>query len=295
MPPPGVTAGTGIGGLGERPTPIAANPVPYAGPGTTRGWTRRRFGRRHGRGGPDRRHRGRHPAGVPGGPAPGGVPAARRRGGHLAGGARRRRGDGRRRRHRGHRPARGRPVRLRRLPHLRRRAARAGAGDRRGRDHPGRARGLGAAAARRAVYRAVDERAGPGAVLRPDGAQGPGRARPRRPARVRRPRLPRRRPRRARVDQRHLRRGDEDQLRAVPAALAVPLRRARRRPRPPTPRRWSSRSRARTCCSWTRRTPGWTTATRASIRAAGAAGRAVPVGRVLRPAPARRPDRPART
>ena len=43
-------------------------------------------------------------------------------------------------------------------------------------------------------------------------------------------------------------------LRAVPAALDLPLRRARRRA-PSTPRRWSSRSRARTCCSWTSQHP----------------------------------------
>ena len=78
----------------------------------------------------------------------------------------------------------------------------------------------------------------------------PGRAGPRRRADLPQPRLPRRHPRRARLDLRHLRGGHQDQLRAVPAALAVPLRGARR-PGRSTPRRWSSPSRARTCCSWT--------------------------------------------
>ena len=81
------------------------------------------------------------------------------------------------------------------------------------------------------VRRATGRGARAGAVLRPDGAQGAGRARPRRRAGLRQPRVPRRHPRRARVDQRRLRGRDEDQLRAVPALLAVPQRGARARAR----------------------------------------------------------------
>ncbi len=55
-----------------------------------------------------------------------------------------------RRRHPGAGPPRGRPVRLRRLPHRRRHAARRGQRGRRDHHHPGRARGVRAAAARRA-------------------------------------------------------------------------------------------------------------------------------------------------
>ena len=125
-------------------------------------------------------------------------------------------------------PAGGRELRLRRLPHRRRRAARADPGDRRGHHHPGGAGDLRAAAPGRGGPPGHRQRARPGAVLRPDGQPGAGRPRPRRRADLRQHGVPRRHPRRARVDQRHLRRGDEDQLRAVPAALDLPLRRARR-------------------------------------------------------------------
>ena len=81
--------------------------------------------------------------------------------------------------------SRGRHLRVRRAPDRGRRAARAGAGDRRGRDDPGRSRGLRAAVARRVRLPGHRRRAGEGPVLRPDGAQGRGRARPRR-----RPHLP---------------------------------------------------------------------------------------------------------
>ena len=144
-----------------------------------------------------------------------------------------------------------------------------GAGGRRDRHHPGRAGGATCRRGRaRSVRRAVGEERDQALYFDQMDRKVAGRARPRRQADLRQPRLPRRHPRRARVDQRHLRGGDQDQLRAVPAALAVPLRRARRAG-PPTPRRWCSRSRARTCCSWTRRTPGSTTTRGTGTRGSG--------------------------
>ena len=66
-----------------------------------------------------------------------------------------------------------------------------------------------------------------GPVLRPDGRQGAGRPGPGRRPDLHQPGLPGRDPRRARVDQRDLGRGHQDQLRAVPAALDLPVGRAR--------------------------------------------------------------------
>ena len=95
-----------------------------------------------------------------------------------------------------------------------------------------------------------------GALLRRDGRpEGPGWVRPRRPARLHQLRVRRRHPRRARLH-----------LRASPASRP---RRASRcscctrsstpaswPPKRTTPRCWCSRSRARTCCSWTTPTSG---------------------------------------
>ena len=169
-----------------------------------------------------RRHRGRHAAAVLRRPRPGRLPAARRRRGHRprrcpVGEPVATRGRG----HRGPRPARGRQLRLRRLPDHRRRAARAGAGDRRGHHHPGRAGVLRAAAARRAGLPGHRRGARQALYFDQMDRKVAGRARPRRRADLPQPRVPRRHPRRARLDQRHLRRRHQDQLRAVPAALAL--------------------------------------------------------------------------
>ena len=88
-----------------------------------------------------------------------------------------------RRRDRGRLAPRGRHVRLRRVPDRRRRHARPGAGGRRGHHHPRRPRVLRARRAR--VGGPPGDRRGPrpGAVLRPDGRQGPRRPRPRRRSR----------------------------------------------------------------------------------------------------------------
>ena len=112
------------------------------------------------------------------------------------------------------RPARGRQLRLRRVPDQRRRAAGPGAGDRRDHHHPGRAGVLRAAptgrdrpaarpatTATRALYFDQMDR------------KLPIGHRPRRRPHLPQPRLPRRHPRRARLDQRHLRRRHQDQLR----------------------------------------------------------------------------------
>ena len=146
-----------------------------------------------------------------------------------------------RRRHPGARPPRGRPLRLRRVPHRGRRAARA--------------RPVEAAEVlttrvepeifvpplpgRRGAARASGDERDQALVLRRDGARAADRSRPRRRAAVRQPRVPRRHPRRARQHLRHLRRRDQDDLRDVPALLPVQLGRARRR-RDRTPRRSSS-------------------------------------------------------
>ncbi len=66
-------------------------------------------------------------------------------------------------------------------------------------------------------------------VLRPDARQAADRARPGRRAALRQPRVPRRDPWRARQHLGHLRGGDEDDLRHVPAPQPVRLARARRR------------------------------------------------------------------
>ncbi len=176
---------------------------------------------------PRRRHRGLHPAAVRRRPRPGRLPAARRRRGHRAPGPRSGPGHDLRRRHAGQGAARGRQLRVRRLPHRRRRAPRAGAGDRRGHHHPRGARVLRAAASRRARPACHRRGAGAGAVLRPDGEEGRGRPRSRRPPDLRQPRLPRRHPRRARVHQRRVRGGDQDELRALPAVLDLLRRGAR--------------------------------------------------------------------
>ena len=121
----------------------------------------------------------------------------------------------------------------------RRHAAGAGAGGGRDHHHPGRAGGLRAADAGRAwcTGRSGDAR---DAALYFDRMErrDPDGLRPRRRAAVPQRRLPRRQPRRARLHLRHLRRGDEDQLRHVPALLGVPLRACSAAPaRPPTPGR----------------------------------------------------------
>ena len=131
--------------------------------------------------------------------------------------------------HRGPRPARGRHVRLRRLPDRRGRAPRAGAGDRRGHHDAGRPRGLRAAVARRVRLPGHRRGARQGAVLRPDGAQGRGRARPRRRPDLPEPGVRRRHPRRPRVHQRDLGGRHQDQLRALPAVLDLHRWRAQER------------------------------------------------------------------
>ena len=110
----------------------------------------------------------------------------------------------------------------------------AGAGGRRDHHHPGRPRALRAAGTRRGGAPGDRRGARRRPALRPDGAAGPDGHRPRRRAGLPQRRLPRRHPRRARLDLRHLRRGHQDQLRHVPALLGVPVRRAgrRRRQRP---------------------------------------------------------------
>ncbi len=136
-------------------------------------------------------------------------------------------------------------------------------------------------------------RAGEGPVLRPDGAQGRGRARPRRRPHLPEPGVPRRHARRARLDQRDLRGRHQDQLRAVPALLDLHRWRAQERPeregahlqrqgrRPAVPRPRQPQAGQRGRCRPAGR-----------LRDAGARGRSVRVGRVLRPADARRPHRP---
>ena len=118
-----------------------------------------------------------------------------------------------------------------------------------------RARALRPAAARRRGPCASRRRARRGALLRHDGAAARRGHRARRRADLPRPRVPRRPARRAREHLRRLRRRDEDDVRELPALLALPLRRPRRARRR-TPRRSSSTSRARTCCSSTSRTRG---------------------------------------
>ena len=127
----------------------------------------------------------------------------------------------------GHRragPPRGRPVRFRRLPDRRGCAARRGPGGGRNLGHPGRPRAVRAAAPGRPGPSSRRRRAGRRAVLRHDGAPRADGPRPRRRPRLPELRLPGRVPRRAHLGQRHLRRGDQDQLRAVPALLDLPLR-----------------------------------------------------------------------
>ena len=196
-----------------------------------------------------------------------------------------------RHRHAGAGQAGGRELRLRRLPHLRRRAARQDAGDRRGQHHAGGAGDLRAAAPGRGGPPRHRHRAGPGALLRPDDQPGPGGARPGRRADLRQHGVPRRHARRARVDQRHLRRGDEDQLRAVPAALHLPLRSAararRQREGPGLQREGRGPALPRPAEHPPRRRPA------DPVRRSRAARRAVRVGRLLGAADPRRHDRPA--
>ena len=111
------------------------------------------------------------PLQLPRGPQRGRLPAARRRRHHRPRRPGLRAGDDRRRGHRGHRPTRGRQLRLRRLPDQRRRAAGPGAGDRGDHHHPGRAGVLRAAPARRAGPPRHRRRPRARAVLRPDGPQ----------------------------------------------------------------------------------------------------------------------------
>ena len=134
----------------------------------------------------------------------------------------------------------------------------AGAGDRRDHHHPRRPGGLRPAAAGRLRLPGHRRGARQGAVLRPDGAQGRGRARPRWRPDLPEPGVPGRHARRPRLDQRHLRGRHQDELRAVPAVLALhaAVRWAAARS---TPRRWCSASRAKICCSSTTRTASWTT------------------------------------
>ena len=107
-------------------------------------------------------------------------------------------------------PPGGRPLRLRRVPHRRRRAAGRDGRGRRGEHDPARAGDVRAAAARRGGPARGRRGARPRAALRRDGAQDPDRARPRRRAALRQRRLHRRHPRRAREHQRRLGRGDQD-------------------------------------------------------------------------------------
>ncbi|CAA9390024.1 MAG: Uncharacterized protein aq_1682, partial [uncultured Pseudonocardia sp.] len=240
-----------------------------------------------------RRHRGLHAPAVLRGAGPRAVPAARRRRRHLADRARLRPGGHLRRGHRGARAARGRHLRLRRLPHRRRRAARAGAGGRGGDDHPRRAGVLRAPDPGRRGAAGHRHRAGAGAVVRQDGHDGAGRARPRRRADPGQPGVPRRHARRPRLHLRHLRGRHQDELRAVPAVLDLPLRRAGaarcqhegagvqrqgRGPAVPRPAQHPARRQAAR-----------------EVRQARAARGAVLLRRVLRPADPRRPERaPAR-
>ncbi len=121
--------------------------------------------------------------------------------------------------------ARGRPVRLRRVPDRAGRAAGRGVRGRRGDGDPGRAGDVRAAAAGLAGEPGRGRAARLGAVLRRDGhRQGPGRVRPGRPAGLRQLRVRRRHPRRARLDLRGVRDRDQDVVRHVPAALDHPLR-----------------------------------------------------------------------
>ena len=103
------------------------------------------------------------------------------------------------------------------------RGARAGDAD--------RARGLHAVRPELARPRGARRGVPAGAVHRPDGAADCHRADPHRRADLRQPGVSRRHPRRPRLDQRHLRRRDQDLLRHLPALLALPFRRARRRGR----------------------------------------------------------------
>ena len=193
-------------------------------------------------------------------------------------------------RHRGPRPARGRDLRLGRLPDRGGRAARAGAGDRRDHHDPRRPRGLRAAAARRLRLPGHRRGAGPGAVLRPDGAQGRGRARPRRRPDLPEPGVPRRHPRRPRVDQRDLRRRHEDELRPVPAVLDL----HRGRARPPRAQREGAgvQRQGRGPAVPRPREPQAGRRPARGLRHARARRGAVRLGRLLRPADAGRPDRP---
>ena len=176
----------------------------------------------------------------------------------------------------------------------RRRAARARAGDRRGHHHPRRAGVLRAAAAGRGGAARHRRGARPGAVLRPDGPQGAGRDGPRRRPDLPQPRVPRRHARRPRVDQRDLRRRDQDQLRALPALLDLPLGGARqavgerqgarvqregRGPAVPRPRQHAAS----------------TANLRADYAELGLPAGAVRLGGLLRPADPGRPDAAART
>ena len=102
-----------------------------------------------------------------------------------------------------------------------------GAGDRRGDHDPRRAGVLRAAAPRGGRAPRHRRGAGAGAVLRQDGPQGADREGPRRRPDLPQPRVPRRHARRPRVDQRDLRCRHEDELRALPAVLDLPVGGAR--------------------------------------------------------------------
>ena len=182
---------------------------------------------RIGSGRPRPRHRGLHPAQLPRGPERGRLPATGRRGHHVPRGPGLRPGDDRRRGHRSDSPTRGRQLRLGRVPDQRRGAAGPGAGDRGDHHHQGRAGVLRAAPPRRTGPPRHRRRPRARAVLRPDGPQAPHRPGPRRLTDLHQPRLPGRHPRRPHLHQRHLRRRHQDQLRPVPAALHLSLRRPR--------------------------------------------------------------------
>ena len=203
-------------------------------------------------------HRGLHPAELPRRPQRGRLPAARRRRHHQPRRARIRHGHHRRRGHRGHRPTRGRQLRLRRLPDQRRRPAGTGPGDRRDHHHPGRAGVLRPAPPRRA---------GPPGHRRPTASTPCTSTRwtascPSAPAATAPPSTststsstaPAARTSRSAASPASPPRPATHCSCCTPSSAPACSAQA-----PSTPRRWSSPSRARTCCSSTTPTSGSTT------------------------------------
>ena len=117
-------------------------------------------------------------------------------------------------------------------------------------------------------------------------SQGADRPGPRRRADLPQPRVPRRHPRRARLDQRDLRRRHQDELRPVPAVLDVHRRRARRRARQHEGAGLQRQGRG-PAVPRPRRTRELDDDLRAAYATLGLAGGAVRLGRLLRPADAR--------